>query len=100
MQFSYGISLETKRRSAAHPQNFSAFVSDKSLEKMRVRSTLSGMKFLALIFLALAPAIHAAASVEGKVTLTGVRTAPPTARYQTSAPVGPPDPTAAIVYLE
>jgi plastocyanin len=56
-----------------------------------------------LLCLALVPALHAAATIEGKVNLAGVKKAsgpPSTARYQNKPPIGPPEPRSAVVYLE
>src|ERR1041385_2759667 len=58
------------------------------------------MKSLLALLLTIAPMVHAGATVEGKVNLSGVRMPPATTRYQTPVPAGPPDPPAAVVYLE
>jgi plastocyanin len=55
---------------------------------------------VALILLSLVPSLQAAATVEGKVTLPGSRSAAGAARYNSGLAIGQPDPPAAIVYLE
>jgi plastocyanin len=72
------------------------------LEKASAAAKLRRMKSLLALLLAIAPIVHAGAAVEGKVNLSGVRTpmAPPNARYQTPVKPGPPEPPAAVVYLE
>lgn len=58
------------------------------------------MKPLLVFALLIAPLAYAGATVEGKVKLPPSRSSAATARYQASVPAGPPDPPAAVVYLE
>lgn len=58
------------------------------------------MKLLLVLALMIAPLARAGAAVEGKVKLPAARGSGATARYQTAVPAGPPDPPAAVVYLE
>lgn len=58
------------------------------------------MKALVIFACALAPCTLGGAAIEGKVKLPPTRGAGATARYQTAVRPGPPDPPAAVVYLE
>jgi plastocyanin len=70
------------------------------LENHCAMAKLQNMKSVLALLLALAPMVRAGATVEGKVNLAGAHRPAPAPRYDRPIQIGPPDPPAAIVYLE
>jgi plastocyanin len=70
------------------------------LKNAALPAKLAIVKTLLVIALLFAHCAYAGAAIEGKVKLPAARGPAVTARYQTAVPAGPPDPPAAVVYLE